>query len=73
MPTQNPRVNITLDPLEHGILAKYAKGERKSVSSAARELILLALELQEDRYFSKRSEARLKQGGKRISHANAWK
>ena len=73
MPTQNPRVNITLDARDLGVLMRYAKGENKSVSSAAKELILLALELQEDRYFSTLSERRIREGGKRIPHTQAWK
>jgi predicted DNA-binding protein len=73
MPTTLPRVNIAMNKDLHQMLSLFAKHEGKSVSAAAKELIELGLELQEDIYFSRLSDARLKEGGKRIKHKDAWK
>lgn len=72
MATKNPRINVTLDDTLHGILAMMAQAGEKSISVAAREMIELGLELQEDRYFSALSEARLAKGKKRYSHKEVW-
>ena len=53
MPTNNPRVNVTLDPATNETLLRIAKEENKSVSSVIKELTLEALELREDLYLSK--------------------
>lgn len=68
-----PRINITLEKSTVGILTKLAKKspDKKSVASVARDLILEALEMREDMYLCKRSEAR--EGQKVISHEEAWK
>jgi predicted DNA-binding protein len=73
MPTQNPRINITLESEFNLILANLAKREAKSISAMAKELILDALERREDLYFSKLGEDRLKSTKKTYSHAAAWK
>lgn len=51
----------------------FAEREHKTLSAAAKDLIRLELEWQEDLYFSKLSEERLAKGGKNISHHDAWK
>ena len=73
MATKHPRVNVTLDDTLHGMLANFARSGKKTLSVAAKEMIELGLELQEDKYFSGLSEKRLAKGGKRISHKDAWK
>ncbi len=73
MPTKHTRVNIPVDKGLLAMLTLFAKKENSSISSAAKELILLGLEMQEDLYFSKLSDERLAKGGKNISHKDAWK
>jgi predicted DNA-binding protein len=73
MATELPRVNITMDKQLFGMLSLFAKHEGSSLSAAAKELIKLGLEMQEDIYFSKLSEERLAKGGKNIPHKDAWK
>ncbi len=73
MVTQNPRINVTLDESLHEILSSFARVGKKSMSLAAKEMIEIGLSLEEDRYFSKLSENRLKSSKKRYSHDEAWK
>ena len=73
MPTTNPRVNITLDPEHLKMLQKFAASQHKSVSAATKHLVLQALELQEDSYFSELSEKIDCRTKKWVSHDDAWK
>lgn len=73
MPTQNPRINITLDKKMAGILAHLAAQQDKSVAGFAKELIEDALERHEDIALSKIADMRDKPGAKRIKHDDAWK
>jgi hypothetical protein len=73
MPTENPRVNITFDKDNLAVLASFAKNREMSLSAAAKDLILKALELEEDEYYSKLAEIREKNTKKWLSHDNAWK
>ncbi len=59
MTTVNPRINVTLDKDTLGILGDIAQATHKSVASVAKELILQALELDEDAYWVKVSEERI--------------
>ena len=72
MPTQNKRVNVTLDKETARIISSLAKKDpNHSESNVVKQLVLEALELREDMYLSKRSEAR--EGQRIISHEEAWK
>lgn len=73
MPTQNPRINITLDPKFAGVIASLAKRDNVSISSKTKELVMVALELQEDMYFSKLAEDVERRTTKWVSHEDAWK
>ncbi len=73
MPTKHTRINIPVDKGMLAMITRFAKSEETSLSSAAKELIKLGLEMQEDWYFSRLSDKRLKEGGKRIKHKDAWK
>lgn len=73
MPTKNPRVNITLEESLADILSSLAKGEKKSISSLAKELIFEALERREDLNLSAIAEIRDIPKAKRIKHSDAWK
>jgi hypothetical protein len=73
MPTKNPRVNITLDKQHLGMLSTLAARDKKSVSATARDLVLKALELEEDLYFSRLAEKREAETKKWLSHDDVWK
>ncbi|MDX2073386.1 MAG: hypothetical protein SFX19_03360 [Alphaproteobacteria bacterium] len=73
MPTRNPRVNVTLDEQLHAMLAMFARAGRKTLSVAAKEMIEMGLELQEDKYFSALSERRMAKNRKLYSHEEVWK
>lgn len=72
MPTKKPRLNVVLNELTMDQLSELASKRRKSLSIVASELIEEAMELQEDRFFSRLAESRDKPGKKRIKHKDAW-
>lgn len=73
MPTDNPRINVTLEPEYAGLIAMLAERDHISVSAKAKQLMLAALELEEDIYYSTLAEKREKQTKKWVSHKDAWK
>lgn len=73
MPTQNPRINITLPEEFAGVIAKLVKRDDMSVSAKAKEMIMRALELDEDIYFSKLAEDVERRTKRWVSHEDAWK
>lgn len=73
MPTNNPRINITLDKEYLGILSKLAKRDKVSVAAKTKEMILRGLEMDEDIYFSRLAEEVEKRTTKWVSHEDAWK
>lgn len=73
MPTQNPRINITLEDSTAKLLNQLALHEHKSVASIAKELILEALERREDRVLSALATSRDMPKAKRVKHKDAWK
>ena len=77
MPTKHPRINVTLDEENLGLLSRLARKRKKSLSAAAKDLILEAMELQEDLYFSRLADGRLEEMEKTkatwIPHEEAWK
>ena len=73
MPTERPRVQVTLDDDTSGLLAMLAKKQDQSISATAATLIRDALELHEDMLFSEISNKRVStDSGKRFSHEDAW-
>ena len=74
MPTDRPRIQVTLDNDTNGLLATLAKKQDQSVSATAATLIRDALELHEDMLFSDISNGRIAaDDGERVSHDDAWK
>ena len=73
MPTQNKRVNVTLDKETARIISSLAKKDpNHSESNVVKQLVLEALELREDRYLSKIADSRY--GGKTVPYDKAiWK
>jgi hypothetical protein len=75
MPTTQPRINITFNPATVSILTRLARQQKKSVASLTKDLVLDALERQEDIALSALAACREKeQVGKRVyTHKDAWK
>ncbi len=73
MPTERPRVQVTLDNDTNSLLSMLADKYNKSVSATAADLIREALELNEDMYLSEMSNKRMAEdSGEHFSHENAW-
>jgi predicted DNA-binding protein len=73
MPTENPRINLTLDPQLARTLQMIAKKRRMPVARITRDLIEQALEDQEDYALSQIANRRLETIGKTIPHDEAWR
>jgi predicted DNA-binding protein len=73
MTTLNPRINITVPAEIAGILSAKASRQHASLSRIALELISLAIEHDEDVYFSKIAEEVEAKNKKWHSHKAAWK
>ncbi len=74
MPTNNPRVNVTLEEDALEMLQLLAKRAHTSVAGLARKFILDAIENDEDMALCKLAEKRLAEdeGKPRISHEDFW-
>ena len=73
MPTLTPRLNITVPAEISALLFQKAKNNKTSMSKAALELIIDAIERDEDLYFSQLADKRERSSKKRIPHEDAWK
>ena len=75
MPTQNPRINIVVEPSLYNILNKLAKNSGVSLSFLSRDLIKDALEIREDIYWNEIAEERdsTLSKNKSLSHEDIWK
>jgi len=72
MPTINPRINIVTNIELHKAICHIAKTEDISLSAAAKELIIEALDKREDRFLSDIANVRDKDSAKIVSHKNIW-
>ena len=73
MPTQRPRIQVTLDDETSDLLNRLAQKKHVSISFTAAELIRKALETDEDIYLSKLSNERISEDdGQHFSHQEAW-
>jgi hypothetical protein len=72
MPTDRPRIQVTLDKDTNAMLAAFAAHKECSLSAAASKLIEEALELQEDMALSTWGDKRLKETKEWISHDEVW-
>lgn len=75
MPTQNPRINVVLDPGLYHVLCKLADKAGISISLLSRDLIKDALEIREDIYWQEVAREREKTFSKKnaLSHKDVWK
>ncbi|MFC1808193.1 antitoxin, RHH family protein [Candidatus Omnitrophota bacterium] len=74
MPTNNPRLNVVLEPSLYAAILRLAKKDGVSLSLKARDLIKEALELCEDAYWVKKVEQREKSFKRKnaIPHNKVW-
>ena len=72
MPTQNPRINITLEPKLAEIIYKLAKNQNIPVAAMAKNLILNAIETREDIALANIANFRDKPNKPTISHKDVW-
>ncbi len=75
MPTKNPRLNIVLEPDIYQVCKEIAHKQGVSISSAAKNLLLQALEFYEDAHWAKIAEKRAGQFSydKALTHEEVWK
>ncbi len=73
MATLSPRINITIPPEVSATLSKKAELQKKSLSKVALDLIVSAIEKDEDLYFASLGEKRLATTQKWHSHDEVWK
>lgn len=74
MPTENPRVNVVIEPPLYGMMHDIAEAEGVSMSALARDLIREALELREDVALASLAEEREKTFSRKktLSHKQVW-
>jgi predicted DNA-binding protein len=75
MPTQNPRINVVLEPGLYNMLSKLAKKTGVSLSLLSRDLIKDSLEVREDQYWQEVAQQREETFAKKkaLSHRDVWK
>lgn len=72
MPTAKKRINLSVDDDVYDALERLAAARNQPVAGVSLSLIEQALEYQEDIYFSRVADERLRTRQKRIPHAAAW-
>ncbi len=72
MPTRKRRINVTLRKDTALYLAKLALRDDMSESSKAAQMIETAMEIEEDFYFSRIADERLRKMKKTIPAADFW-
>jgi len=73
MTTTKTRVNLSLADVEIDFLSKIAKRDQMAVAAKARQLILIALETEEDVNLEEVAKKRDVVGAKYLSHGNFWR
>lgn len=72
MPTSKKRINISLSKETAVFLKKISLRDDVPQATKAAELLEKAMEIEEDEYFSKMAEERLKKNAGWISHEEFW-
>lgn len=75
MPTRNPRVNVVLEPPLHEAVQRLARRDGISVSAKIRDLVLEALEAEEDVALARLAKERAGTFTveRALSHKQVWK
>ena len=72
MATTKRRLNVTLSPDVEKFISEIAKRDRVPEATKISELLRVSLIMEEDRAFSMLAESRLKEKGKKLTHAGVW-
>ena len=73
MPTIKPRINISVSKDTNQFLKMLAKRDRVPTATRARQLLEMALEIEEDYVLGTLAEARDVKGVRYIPHDKFWK
>lgn len=73
MPTTQPRLNVVLEPPLYEVIKDAAARDGLSLSTKARDLIRLAVEMEEDVALEALVAERMKDPGEPIPHDAFWK
>lgn len=74
MPTNNPRVNVVLEKPLYANVERLAKRDGVSLSMKVRDLVSVALEIEEDIALAKFADAREKSFSRKksLKHDEVW-
>jgi len=72
MPATNPRLNMVLEKPLYQMIVKMARKGGVSISAKARDLLLQAIELEEDQMFANVVSSRLTDKRASVSHEAMW-
>ena len=72
MATAKTRINISVSQEMERALSRLAKRDQVPTATKAAALLNVALEIEEDRYFSELADKRLKDKGRWLSHEAVW-
>ena len=72
MPTTKKRINITLSPELEQILTYLAERDHVPEATKASDLLMKAIEIEEDDIFNELAEKRDTKNAKFISHNEVW-
>ena len=72
MATTKRRLNITLAPEVEKLITHIAKRDRVPEATKISELLSISLIMEEDKAFSVFAEGRLKEKGRKLTHAEVW-
>lgn len=72
MPTDKKRLNITLSKTAEAVLDRAARRDGVPAATKAAELLILALELEEDTIWDSLARERDTKKARFVSHKNAW-
>jgi hypothetical protein len=73
MPTLKKRIYISVSPLVEGAVTLLAKRDNVPEATKVTELLTLALEIEEDTFFTEMVKERMSKKTKWVSHESAWK
>lgn len=72
MATTKDRINISVSKDMRRALGLLARRDEVPEATKAADLLQIALEIEEDRYFSKLADERLKKNTKWLTHEEVW-
>jgi len=73
MPTKKQRINISVSDEITGVIEKLALRDQVPVATKAKQLIQIALAIEEDEALDALALARDKAGSAFVSHKKAWR